>query len=245
MTERSSDHSRRAAPTRGHAPGRRRLRPGDPPRVRRPGRDLPARGPRRDAADARPALHRRRGRHPQPPHPGHRGGPRPPAGAGGRPRRRARRGVVAAAVLRPGRAARARAGRRDRAARLRRREARAGRDHGDLPLRRPAGRRAVGPPGVARRHRPGQRTLGGRAATSTPSGPGRAVARCWSTRWRAPPAPGSPHAQALLARQISPHNAGVAAACDVAQPDPDAVRKALLDALGGRTQWEPPGEAAR
>ena len=50
---------------------------------------------------------------------------------------------------------------------------------------------------------------------------------------------GLTHAQALLAKQISPHNAGVAAACDVAQPDPDAVRKALLDALGGRTQWEP------
>jgi hypothetical protein len=45
-------------------------------------------------------------------------------------------------------------------------------------------------------------------------------------------------AQALLAREISPHSEGVRAAC--ASDDPDAVRKALLDAVGGRTQWVPP-----
>jgi hypothetical protein len=50
---------------------------------------------------------------------------------------------------------------------------------------------------------------------------------------------GLSHAQALLALRISPHNPGVLAACDVPDPDPDVVRKALLEALGGRTQWEP------
>ena len=45
-------------------------------------------------------------------------------------------------------------------------------------------------------------------------------------------AAGLPHAQALLARAIAPHNPAVAAAADASPPDPDAVRKALLDALG-------------
>jgi hypothetical protein len=55
---------------------------------------------------------------------------------------------------------------------------------------------------------------------------------------------GLAHAQALLARQISPHHEGVRAACETldaaGRPDPDAVRKALLEAVGGRTQWVPP-----
>ncbi|HWM57190.1 MAG TPA: hypothetical protein VNO83_05095 [Pseudonocardia sp.] len=50
---------------------------------------------------------------------------------------------------------------------------------------------------------------------------------------------GLPHAQALLARAIAPRNPAVAAAADTVHPDPDAVRKALLDALGGRRQWHP------
>jgi len=49
---------------------------------------------------------------------------------------------------------------------------------------------------------------------------------------------GLAHAQALLAREISPHNEGVRLACETR--DPDAIRKALLEAVGGRTQWVPP-----
>ncbi|MGD9985869.1 hypothetical protein [Pseudonocardia sp.] len=48
---------------------------------------------------------------------------------------------------------------------------------------------------------------------------------------------GLPHAQALLARAISPHNPGVAAAADGL--DPDAIRKALLASVGGRSEWRP------
>ncbi|MBW0091321.1 hypothetical protein I4I73_20580 [Pseudonocardia sp. KRD-184] len=52
-------------------------------------------------------------------------------------------------------------------------------------------------------------------------------------------AAGLPRAQALLAKAIAPHNAGVAAAADVAAPDPDAVRRALLESVGGRRDWTP------
>jgi hypothetical protein len=54
------------------------------------------------------------------------------------------------------------------------------------------------------------------------------------------------HAQALLARAISPYDDGVRLACEPAdgRPDPDVVRKALLTAVGGRTQWTPPAEAS-
>lgn len=55
---------------------------------------------------------------------------------------------------------------------------------------------------------------------------------------------GLPHAQALLARTISPYDEGVKAACDADRPDPEAIRKALLTAVGGRTQWTP-SKAAR
>jgi hypothetical protein len=50
---------------------------------------------------------------------------------------------------------------------------------------------------------------------------------------------GLPRAQALLAKAIAPHNAGVAAAADAASPDPDAIRKALLESVGGRRDWTP------
>jgi hypothetical protein len=50
---------------------------------------------------------------------------------------------------------------------------------------------------------------------------------------------GLPHAQALLARAISPYDEGVRTACEAAAPDPDAIRKAVLDAVGGRQQWVP------
>jgi len=47
-------------------------------------------------------------------------------------------------------------------------------------------------------------------------------------------------AQALLAQLVVPHNADVAALAAQSAPDPDAVRKAVLAAVGGRSQWTPP-----
>jgi hypothetical protein len=54
---------------------------------------------------------------------------------------------------------------------------------------------------------------------------------------------GLPHAQALLARAISPYDDGVREACEAGPPDPEAIRKAVLAAVGGRTQWRPVGSA--
>lgn len=45
------------------------------------------------------------------------------------------------------------------------------------------------------------------------------------------------HAQALLARAIAPNDEAVAAAA--ADPEPVALRQALLASVGGRTQWTP------
>jgi len=50
---------------------------------------------------------------------------------------------------------------------------------------------------------------------------------------------GLPRAQALLAQAIAPHHAGVAAAAGAAVPDPDAIRRALLESVGGRRDWTP------
>lgn len=52
-------------------------------------------------------------------------------------------------------------------------------------------------------------------------------------------AAGLPHAQALLARAISPYDDGVRVACEAAAPDPESIRKAVLAAVGGRTHWMP------
>lgn len=52
---------------------------------------------------------------------------------------------------------------------------------------------------------------------------------------------GLPHAQALLAREISPYDEGVRAACEAGTPDPETIRKALVAAVGGRRQWMPAG----
>jgi hypothetical protein len=41
-----------------------------------------------------------------------------------------------------------------------------------------------------------------------------------------------------------PHNAALSALASAARPDPDEVRRELLTAVGGRTQWEPPPESS-
>lgn len=51
---------------------------------------------------------------------------------------------------------------------------------------------------------------------------------------------GLPYAQALLASAIVPGNAAVAEVAAAPRPDPEALRAAVLGALGGRTQWTPP-----
>jgi hypothetical protein len=55
-------------------------------------------------------------------------------------------------------------------------------------------------------------------------------------------AAGLVRAHAMLAAAIAPHNAGLSALASQARPDPDAVRRELLAAVGGRTQWSPPAE---
>jgi hypothetical protein len=39
-----------------------------------------------------------------------------------------------------------------------------------------------------------------------------------------------------------PRNAALSALAAETRPDPDAVRRELLAAVGGRTQWQPPEE---
>ena len=51
-------------------------------------------------------------------------------------------------------------------------------------------------------------------------------------------------AHAMLAAAIAPRNEALSALAAEARPDPDAVRRELLAAVGGRTQWHPPGEPA-
>ena len=47
-------------------------------------------------------------------------------------------------------------------------------------------------------------------------------------------------AHAMLAAAIAPRHAALSAFAAQARPDPDAVRRELLAAVGGRTQWQPP-----
>jgi hypothetical protein len=47
-------------------------------------------------------------------------------------------------------------------------------------------------------------------------------------------------AHAMLAAAIAPRNEALSALAAEARPDPDAVRRELLAAVGGRTQWQPP-----
>jgi hypothetical protein len=51
-------------------------------------------------------------------------------------------------------------------------------------------------------------------------------------------------AHAMLAAAIAPRNEALSALASEVRPDPDAVRRELLAAVGGRTQWHPPGEPA-
>lgn len=50
---------------------------------------------------------------------------------------------------------------------------------------------------------------------------------------------GLPHAQALLAAAVAPRDQTLAELANQHRPNPDAVRKALLDHVGGRAQWTP------
>ena len=52
-------------------------------------------------------------------------------------------------------------------------------------------------------------------------------------------------AHAMLAAAIAPRNAALSALAAEARPDPDAVRRELLAAVGGRTQWQPPRNRRR
>ena len=156
----------------------------------------------------------------------------PAARAGGRAARRVRRASSGrcASTTRwcvPG----ARADRRvARGRRSRRSAARSGVAHGRLPRRRPARLRSLAAPRRPRRLRAGQRALRGGPRLRDDPRAGPAGARRWSTSWRAPPSPGSPRAQALLARAISPARRGRRARpCDASlRPTPTRIRKAVL-----------------
>ena len=57
-------------------------------------------------------------------------------------------------------------------------------------------------------------------------------------------AAGLVRAHALLAAALAPNNAQLRALACQRRPDPDVVRRELLAAVGGRTQWQPPAESA-
>ena len=52
-------------------------------------------------------------------------------------------------------------------------------------------------------------------------------------------------AHAMLAAAIAPRNEALSALALETRPDPDAVRRELLAAVGGRTQWHPPAQPAK
>ena len=71
--------------------------------------------------------------------------------------------------------------------------------------------------------------------------PGAGAGRRWSTRWSGAAARGPPpRAGAAGAGDRAPQRGGGGAGRRGASPDPDEVRKALLAAVGGRTQWTRP-----
>jgi hypothetical protein len=49
-------------------------------------------------------------------------------------------------------------------------------------------------------------------------------------------------AHAMLAAALAPRNEMLSGLAREARPDPDEVRRELLAAVGGRTQWQPPAE---
>jgi hypothetical protein len=51
-------------------------------------------------------------------------------------------------------------------------------------------------------------------------------------------------AHAMLAAALAPRDAELGALALEPRPDPDAVRRELLVAVGGRTQWQPPSKPA-
>jgi len=55
-------------------------------------------------------------------------------------------------------------------------------------------------------------------------------------------AAGLVRAHAMLAAAIVPRSAALSALAASGRPDPDVVRRELLTAVGGRTQWSPPAE---
>jgi hypothetical protein len=57
-------------------------------------------------------------------------------------------------------------------------------------------------------------------------------------------AAGLVRAHAMLAAALAPRNAALGALAAEPRPDPDRVRKELLAAVGGRTQWQPPTQSA-
>jgi len=57
-------------------------------------------------------------------------------------------------------------------------------------------------------------------------------------------AAGLVRAHALLAATLAPRNAALGALAAQLRPDPDEVRRELLAAVGGRTQWQPPSGVA-
>lgn len=50
---------------------------------------------------------------------------------------------------------------------------------------------------------------------------------------------GLPRAQALLAKAIAPHNAEIDKLVATPNPDPDEIRRTLLESVGGRKGWTP------
>ncbi len=57
-------------------------------------------------------------------------------------------------------------------------------------------------------------------------------------------AAGLVRAHAMLAAALVPGNAALGVFASQAHPDPEAVRREVLTAVGGRTQWQPPRASA-
>ncbi len=147
------------------------------------------------------------------------------------------------ALLRPGRAARPRPAGGAGGPGVRGGQAGPRRRDRALPRGRAAGRRAVGAPGDPRRHRARQRALRPPLGTSRRSAPVPAVARPWSTSSPARRSPDSPMRRRCWPARSRRTTRACARRVKRTAPDPEAIRKAVLTAVGGRTQWMPAGSA--